>query len=70
MVHKSNTAFLEPKMLLLCIFLVSCCLSGSMGGAVEEFQANLQALVALANKEVGHYLFFFISYSSFDGNNK
>lgn len=61
MAHKSNTAFLEPKMLLLCIFLVSCCLSGSMGGALEEFQKNLEDLAALANKEVGCYLFFFIS---------
>lgn len=57
-------------MLLLYIFLVSCCLPGSMGDAVEEFQANLKALVDLANKEVGRYLFFFISYSSFDGSTK
>lgn len=57
MVHKSNTAFFEPKMLLLYIFLVSCCLPGSMGGAVEEFKENLEALVAPANKEVGRYLF-------------
>lgn len=70
MVHKSNTAFLEPKMLLLYIFLVSCCLPGSMGDVVGEFQANLKALVDLANKEVGRYLFFFISYSSFDGSTK
>lgn len=54
-------------MLLLCIFLVSCRLPGSMGSAVEEFQANLEAL---PNKEVSRYLFFFISYSSFGGNKK
>lgn len=60
MVHKSNTAFLEPKMLLLYIFLVSCCLPGSMGGAVEEFRERLEHLVAVANKEVGC-----ISFSSF-----
>lgn len=66
----NQTAFPEPKMLFLYIFLVSCCLPGSMGGAGDEFQKNLQDLVAQANEEVGRYLFFFISYSSFDGNVK
>ena len=68
--HKSNVAFPEAKMLLLFVFLLSSCLSGSMGGAIEEFQVNFKALVALASKEVGHYLFFFIFYSSFDGSIK
>lgn len=68
--HKSNVAFLEAKMLLLFIFLLSSSLPGSMGSAIEEFQANFKALVDLAGKEVGHYLFFFIFYSSFDGSIK
>lgn len=71
--HKSNVALLEAKMLLLCIFLLGCCSSGSMGSAIEEFQVNFKALVDLvdlASKEVGHYLFFFIFYSSFDGSIK
>lgn len=67
--HKSNVAFLEAKMLLLFI-LLSSSLPGSMGSAIEEFQANFKALVDLAGKEVGHYLFFFIFYSSFDGSIK
>jgi len=68
--HKSNVAFLEAKMLLLCTFLLSCCLSGSMGGAIEEFQENFETLVVLVSKEVGHYLFFCIFCSSFDGSIK
>lgn len=68
--HKSKVAFLEAKMLLLCIFLLSSCFSGSLGSAIEEFKGNFKALVNLASKEVGHYIFFVIFCSSVDGSIK
>mgnify|MGYP001852617697 CR=1 FL=1 len=64
---KSNVAFLEAKMLFFYFFFLSCCFSVSMGSAIREFQENLKKLAELANKEVGHSLFFFIVYSLLDG---
>lgn len=68
--HKSKVAFLEAKMLLLCIFLLSSCFSGSLGSTIEEFQKNFKDLVNLASKEVGRDIFFVIFCSSFDGSIK
>lgn len=68
--HKSNLAFLEANMLLLYIFLLSGCFSGSMGSATEEFLRNFKKLVDLADKKVGHCLFFFIFYCGFNGSLK
>lgn len=55
-------------LLLLSIFLLSSCFSGSMGNATEEFKENFKAVVALASEEVSPYLSVFMLCSSFDGS--